>query len=398
MVGNQELRILQYNVRKSKDVVLDSLFRLPRVLEYDILAIQEPWRNPFKATTYHPLKTHFHLIYLDDASTRVCFYINKRIDPATWSVSCISKDIISLSIRSLHSNRNINMFNVYNEVGTDTLTILEEAFGELEPSAEAVVLGDFNLHHPLWSTQHRWPGHGPSAEQLLTIMEDFRLKLLTEPGTPTHRWKDGVSTIDLAFATEDFAPLVSKCKIDRALDCDSDHLPIAVVVEWGWKAATPTRKRVWSKTNAKVLRQVVTDRVPPDCDAVELRNEDDIDTLVSSIVNALDAGIDAPTPWSNPSSRSIAGFDQGCKDLCTEVQQLRRRWQQTRLGDDYEAFRQARNKNGRHIQKLLRNTHRQRVEDASSSKNGLWKLARWARNRHEISPACTPALQKSLGR
>ena len=207
-----------------------------------------------------------------------------------------------------------------------------------------------------------------------------------------------VETIDLSFATEDLASLVSQCKIDKALNCDSDHLLIAVVVEWGWKAATPTRKRLWSKTNVKTLRQVVTDRVPPDCDAVELRNEDDIDTLVSSIVNALDAGIDASTPWSNPSPRSIAGFDKECKDICTEVQQLRRRWQQTRLDDDYEAYRKARNKEGRHIQRLLRNTHRQRVEDVSASKNGLWKLARWAKNQHEISPACTPALVKLDGK
>jgi hypothetical protein len=130
---------------------------------------------------------------------------------------------------------------------------------------------------------------------------------------------------------------------------------------------------------------------------MELKSEDDIDSLVSSIVKALNAGIDASTPWSTPSPRSIAGFDQECKDICTEVQQLRRRWQQTRQDDDYEAYRQARNKKGRHIQKLLRNTHRQRVEEASSSKNGIWKLVKWAKNRQDTSPACNPALAKSEG-
>lgn len=57
MTGHQELRVLQYNVQKSRDVVLASLFQDPRILEYDILAIYEPWRNPFTATSYHPLKT-----------------------------------------------------------------------------------------------------------------------------------------------------------------------------------------------------------------------------------------------------------------------------------------------------------------------------------------------------
>jgi hypothetical protein len=40
MVGHQELRILQYNVQKSKDVVLASLFQDRWIAEYDIIAIQ----------------------------------------------------------------------------------------------------------------------------------------------------------------------------------------------------------------------------------------------------------------------------------------------------------------------------------------------------------------------
>ena len=130
---------------------------------------------------------------------------------------------------------------------------------------------------------------------------------------------------------------------------------------------------------------------------MELTGEENIDKLVSTIIRSLDAGIEASTPWSNPSPRSIAGFDQECKDICTEVQQLRRRWQRTRQDDDYEAYRQARNRKGRHIQKILRSTHRQRVEDASASQSGLRNLVKWAKNRHNASPACTPSLLKPDG-
>jgi hypothetical protein len=114
MVGHQELRNLQYNVQKSRDVVLANLFQDPRVLKYDVLAIQEPWRNLFLATTYHPLKEHFPLTYLDDAATRVCFYINTRIDPSTWSVQHITRDITSLEITNPSSHNKIRIFNVYN--------------------------------------------------------------------------------------------------------------------------------------------------------------------------------------------------------------------------------------------------------------------------------------------
>ncbi|OAQ57920.1 reverse transcriptase [Pochonia chlamydosporia 170] len=307
-------------------------------------------------------------------------------------------DIISLSIRNPCSGRSINISNVYNEVGTNTLSTLAETLDKVEPLTNTVVLGDFNLHHPLWSTTHRRLGQGPSAQQLITIIEDLHLELLTAPGAPTHRWKDGISTIDLTFATEDLTPLVTHCKIDRGLDCDSDHLPIAITVEWEWRAATPMKRRLWSRTNTMILRQAVQERLPQQCVGMELTSEGEIDTHVSSIVRALNAGIDSSTPWSNPSPRSIAGFDRKCKDLCTEVQQLRRKWQRTRSDDDYEAYRQARNKKGRHMQKFLRNTHRQRIEEASLSKNGLWKLVKWAKNRHETLPACTPALVKPDGK
>lgn len=139
-----------------------------------------------------------------------------------------------------------------------------------------------------------------------------------------------------------------------------------LVIDWSWQSAAPSRKRLWAKTNTSTLRQIVKERLPQ-IEAAELRGEDSIDNFVSSIVNALYAGINASTPWSNPSPRSIVGFDQECKNICTEVQQLRRRWQRTRQEEDYEAYRQARNRKGRHIQKALRSTHRRRVEEASAS-------------------------------
>ncbi|CEJ62708.1 hypothetical protein PMG11_11201 [Penicillium brasilianum] len=108
-----------------------SLFQSPKVLEYDVLAIQEPWRNPFIATSYHPLKTHFQLMYSPDAGTRVCFYVNKRVDPSTWSATFISKDIISLKVSDPSSNQDLHIFNVYNEVTTDTLPTLAEAIHAL---------------------------------------------------------------------------------------------------------------------------------------------------------------------------------------------------------------------------------------------------------------------------
>ena len=69
----------------------------------------------------------------------------------------------------------------------------------------------------------------------------------------------------------------------------------------------------------------------------------------------------------------------------------------TRNEDDHKAYREARNDKGRHIQKTLRKTHRQKVEEASTSDSGIWKLVKWAKNRHIAASTCTPALMKPDG-
>jgi hypothetical protein len=399
MLVRQELRILQYNVQKSREVVLANLFQDQRVTEYDILAIQEPWRNPFINTSYNPLKEHFQLTYLDDAATRVCFFVNKRIDPSTWNVTFNTKDIITLAINSGQNNK-LHIINVYNETTTNTLQDLRETSSRLDPQDEIILLGDFNLHHPLWSpttTRRRGYSSRTLTQPLITILEDFQLQLLTVPDTITRRGHTGTSTIDLSFATEEIASRVTYCRIDTRLDNDSDHLPIEVTAEWNWKPTRRLKKRMWSKTDSGKLRDTVKDtlsRIPDDPD---LNNKERIDEYVCAIINALKEGIEASTPWSNPSPRSIPGFNEECKAICTEVQQLRRKWQQTKLDEDYEEYREARNRKGKLVKKALRDNHRQRVEEAATADSGLWKLVKWAKNRHTATPACTPALKTPNG-
>lgn len=116
----------------------------------------------------------------------------------------------------------------------------------------------------------------------------------------------------------------------------------------------PTRKRQWPRTDAHLLQRTLKERLAHVPTATELNGKHSIDKYVESIIDALQAGIDASTPWSNPSPRSMPGFDRECKNICREVQQLRRRWQRTRLEGDYEVYRSACNKKGRHIKRMLR--------------------------------------------
>ena len=82
-------------------MVIASLLRDPAIYDFDIIAIQEPWRNPYSATTHHPAKDRFHLCYpTGDAEglAQVCFFVNKKLDQTKWRFKERTRDICSVII------------------------------------------------------------------------------------------------------------------------------------------------------------------------------------------------------------------------------------------------------------------------------------------------------------
>ena len=77
------LRVLQYNVQKSKNKVVVPVLEGPHEA-YDIIALQEPWLNPLMNTTYAPRSCQYNLIFPQEGRARTCLYINKRIPIAQW--------------------------------------------------------------------------------------------------------------------------------------------------------------------------------------------------------------------------------------------------------------------------------------------------------------------------
>lgn len=144
MIRKNQLNILQYNVRKSKNTVMATLLRDARVADYDIIAIQEPWVNPFMSTTHHPAKDIFHLCYPkteeEDGPARVCFYINKRLDHTKWQFEQHTRDVCSLKIRFEGEDQlrgQLAIHNVYNPVQStenrrSALPLLREILGTYE--------------------------------------------------------------------------------------------------------------------------------------------------------------------------------------------------------------------------------------------------------------------------
>ncbi len=119
---------------------------------YDILAIQESWRNPFQHTTNHRLAQFSELSYHPHKDTRVCFFNNKRLALSSWSVTTHNTDCTTLEIQA-KNNRIIHIHNKYNPCQTSRsdsiLAEIQKVLQKTRGKVENILLGDFNLHRLL---------------------------------------------------------------------------------------------------------------------------------------------------------------------------------------------------------------------------------------------------------
>ena len=50
----------------------------------------------------------------------------------------------------------VSIINLYTELGTSTLDDLRQTLAIVPTGTEVIVLGDFNVYYPLWSTVYRY--------------------------------------------------------------------------------------------------------------------------------------------------------------------------------------------------------------------------------------------------
>ncbi|KAJ5094939.1 hypothetical protein N7532_007230 [Penicillium argentinense] len=261
------------------------LFGEEEVHKLDILAIQEPSINTLTEpmTTYsQALGGRFHVVLRPTASTepipRVCFFINKRLDPRTWTVRHITRDISTVSINA--STGTIHIHNVYNpsprlsqddvlregeanEGPADAQSTLIPLHHALSRSGQHMVVGDFNLHHPQWSRRGYYRTD-VEAEDLIGLMGDHGLELLTPRGTTTcekHErgavWK---TTIDLAWASSTLANRLIRCEAQRQWLHAADHVPVLTEVNIETQQRPRHKRLQWKNADWKAWLAALTPR------------------------------------------------------------------------------------------------------------------------------------------
>jgi hypothetical protein len=140
---------------------------------------------------YCPALSHYAVIY---SSGRAAFYVHKRWDIKKlqaasgddWARITIGEDAEATTIWFIYSP--IQTTSHWNTPLTSIL-----------PVNRAVLVGDFNTHHPLWDIHGR---SSRGSSELAAYILRWNLILHTSYGEITrHRHGQRTSTIDLAMAT-----------------------------------------------------------------------------------------------------------------------------------------------------------------------------------------------------
>ncbi|KAJ5876528.1 uncharacterized protein N7529_002112 [Penicillium soppii] len=365
------------------------------VQKADIIAIQEPWENPYSDTTYHPLKQTHELLFPSSAETggksRVCIYISKRFG-TEWthhahSAFCQEVRFLSPTLGMLR------VLNIYNECGTtSTVEMLHEL---LNPRDQIILLGDFNLHHPAWGGIDS--RQDPGSDKLIELCDAADLDLWLEPGTITRDQNGDQTTIDLFFGSPTLTDRLVVCEV--AMDChaDSDHLPIRVIVD----IETPpppnnTKRRLWKVMDTEKLEKFVTQNLTS-LRSWALDTPRQIDDAVEQLINIIQRGVEESTPWANPSPQANRSWTKECGEAVKESRRQFRRYRSTHSADDWETYRVARNQKGRIIKSALRKGFRKFIEEAvEQGPQGLWRVSKWARNRgQQQQGSVMPALRSA---
>jgi hypothetical protein len=224
-----------------------------RIKKYELLTIQESWRNVCVSTSYDLFNIDFYLFYEDIENVKIRFYVNTRIHVDSWSVDYVFDDVCIIQIK-VANEKWINVHNVYNAsfdfyTSRSSLAIIEIVKNRLNDDEKHILLRDFNLHHSLWSDATRSIQHD-AANQLLNVVQETQFRLVLFADIIIWKTRHSQNTIDLIFMTKKLQQKFIHCMIKLEMNQNSDHISIFRKLMLIVKRSESRRRRAWKNINA----------------------------------------------------------------------------------------------------------------------------------------------------
>ncbi len=375
------LFILQYNVRNSKDDIMIFMLANSKIRDYDILTIQEFWRNACVFTSYNSFIVDFHLTYDEKDDVRVCFYINVKLNVNDWSIEHVFFDVCIIKLKIIQKNisRIVHIHNVYNASSISYSSIklfssLQTMKRLLNDDAKHVLLEDFNLHHSLWSKSIRFTQH-VAVDQLIELFNTTHMQFCLSQSIIIWKARNSISTIDLMFMTNRFQACVTHCESRFDLNQFSDHILVFTIFTLKMKQTSITKKRVWKRLDydkfcAHLLLLVVSSafRSVNEIKNLTQKLQKSITTIIVSTVSLIKASFRAQSYWN-----------QKCADVVQTIKRKRRKWTETHTENRWRDYLHASNIKKKIIAKKKKLKFRKTFETFTNQSTSFWRFARWAR-------------------
>ncbi|BAE66183.1 unnamed protein product [Aspergillus oryzae RIB40] len=394
------LRILQLNIMKSRPG-MEALINDHQSQNLDMLLIQEPPMTAYRSHVNHSAWRLYRPTYTDESVRfRSLLYVNRRISTSSHrQIHCNHPDVVAIKIWTPELQYLI--FSVYippvalyeaPEVSS-AQQILEEIQTSIRQHAEGnnrvtklILAGDWNRHHPAWSHRPVHHSFAEHAEELINFFQAHELQWCLAPGQPTF-WslKEPGKTSVLDLTLTNNTERLIKCQLYHH-HYGSDHR--GTYSEWSLQPKQNVKlklKRAYDRADWTKVGQDILNLIDPQ---PRILSSQDLDQVVENLVHTTTTVLDQHVPFLAPSPYSKRWFTPDLKVQQTEVNQIRRRWQDgcAILGPShpmtktlFEEMRRKRRQWTRAIEKAKSGHWREFLDKAGEGH--LWKAATYMRPR-----------------
>ena len=353
--------------------------------EVDLIAIQEPWFNKQTKTVYCPAQAKYQRVYSGEG--RAALYIHKRHPPPTWDATA-GLDWCRVVLHG------ITFWSIYSPIpSTQPLwtSPLQRLAGE-DPAGPQVIVGDLNLHHPLWDRAGRTT---PESDILLRLAHQWQLTLQTPWGEPTRqRHNEQDSTIDHAWVS---ASLQCTYYGDPGYE-GSDHraqlIEILTTPPTRQQRATEAPGWSWTMMNRDLVAiEAKGLHFPGPLDS-PAQIDEAVDSLTAQLTNI--ANISTPRRKTNY-GRAEPWWDSTVTAAIQQAREARRRYAASPTEPRWRDLQRACTHQLHTIRDAKTKSWRSALQTASNDQRELWNLERWARLRsHQPpEPISLPPLRQS---
>jgi len=339
--------------------------------EVDIWAIQEPMGKPGEIPPCPSTAKYWRVFQ----GGRAAIYVHKRYAAAAtkhdagedWARVTFGEGDDSLHIWSIYSQP---------QSGTRWISPITD-FADRPQRGRHILVGDFNLKHPLWDIYERYE---KQSDDLLAFAQRWNLVLATPKGEITrkqHGHRD--STIDLAWASQDI-PVTYLGDLDLT---GSDHKAQLLQVAHGAEAREAERATAtgwnWPMMSKELVGAVAQTTLR---DIGDPTSPEELEEACGNLISNLTEIADNTVPRRKPSAGK--GCDWWChetKAATAKAKQLERRYDETRTASAWRNLQQGISAQDRAIHKAQSRSWRRALAKASRDPKALWKIEKWARLR-----------------